>query len=88
MYGLAGRRSDALRLLRQLMEVSRRRWLDPYNVATVYAGLGDADAAIEWLRRMIRERSSAAGFLPTDPMLDGLRRDPRFPPLLAEVGLD
>lgn len=62
-------------------------WVDPYNVAVVYEGLGDIDRGIEWLRRTIRERSSAIMFFKIDPLIDGLRTDPRFPLLLKEVGL-
>jgi hypothetical protein len=76
-----------LRLLQQLLEISPRRWVDPYNVAFVYSGLGDVDRGIEWLRRAITERSSAIGWLKIDPWLDPLRSDPRFPLLLKEVGL-
>jgi tetratricopeptide (TPR) repeat protein len=87
VYGHAGRRADALQLLQQLLDIAQRRWVDPYNVALVYDGLGDVDRGIEWLRRAIKERSSAIGWLKNDPFLDGLRTDPRFPALLEEVGL-
>ena len=87
VYGRAGRRSDALRLLQQLMGIARRRWVDPYNVAGVYAGLGDMDQGFEWLRRAVRERSGSISALRVDPWLDVLRSDSRFPLLLREVGL-
>jgi DNA-binding SARP family transcriptional activator/TolB-like protein/Flp pilus assembly protein TadD len=87
VYGHAGRRADALDLLKKLRDMSERRWVDPYNVAYVYEGLGDIDQGIAWLRRTIRERSPAIMFLKTDPHIDGLRADPRFPLLLQEVGL-
>ena len=61
--------------------------LDPYNVAAVYEGLGDVDQGIEWLRRAVRQRSSAISGLRVDPFLDGLRADPRFPLLLKQVRL-
>ena len=67
--------------------MSRRRWVDPYNVAVVYDGLGDIDRGIEWLRRAIRERSAAISDLKVDPAMDGLRTDPRFQLLLKQVGL-
>ncbi len=82
----AGQRAEALRMLQQLLGISQRRWVDPYNVALVYDGLGDVDRGIEWLRRAIRERSSAIGWLKTDPWFT-LRRDPEFQSLLQEVGL-
>src|SRR5438128_8255116 len=87
VYGHAGRRADALQLLQRLLDMSRRRWVDPYNVAVVYDGLGDIDRGIEWLRRAIRERSAAISDLKVDPAMDGLRTDPRFQLLLKQVGL-
>ena len=87
VYSHVGRRADALDLLKRLLDMSKRRWVDPYNVAYVYEGLGDIDQGIAWLRRTIRERSPAIMFLKTDPHIDGLRTDPRFPLLLKEVGL-
>jgi eukaryotic-like serine/threonine-protein kinase len=87
VYGHAGMRADASHLLQKLLDISKRRWVDPYGVASVYEGLDDIDRAIEWLRRAIRERSAGIAWLKTDPVLDGLRGDPRFPLLLKEVGL-
>lgn len=57
------------------------------KVAGVYGALGDTDRGIEWLRRAVRERSSAVSDMKVDPYLDGLRTDPRFPLLLKQVGL-
>ena len=87
VYAHAGRREDALPLLQKVLAISKRRWVDPYNVAAVYEGLGNVDLGIESLRRAIRERSSAISGLKVDPFLDGLRADPRFPLLLKDVGL-
>jgi TolB-like protein/Tfp pilus assembly protein PilF len=88
VYGHAGRRADALQLLQRLLDISKRRWVDPYGLAIVYEGLGDIDRGIKWLRQAIRERSSEISGLKADPFLDGLRADPRFPLLLKEVGLN
>ena len=87
VYAHAGRRADALPLLQKVLAISKQGWVDPYNVAAVYEGLGDVDQGIEWLRRAIRQRSSAISGLRVDPFLDGLRADPRFPLLLKQVRL-
>jgi hypothetical protein len=57
------------------------------QIAALYTGLGDHEAALEWL-----EKSAAAGDLSlavvgTDPALDPLRDDPRMQRLMDELGL-
>jgi TolB-like protein/tetratricopeptide (TPR) repeat protein len=49
VYGLAGRRLDALKLLDRLKKVSARSYLDPYNVALLYDGLADTGRTMDWL---------------------------------------
>ena len=80
VYGLAGRRDDALRML---AELERRRATDPapFGFAMIYAGLGDKDRAFAAL-------DSAIDLIPqyrAQPDLalwNPLRSDPRFAKLL------
>jgi tetratricopeptide (TPR) repeat protein len=87
VYGRAGRRRDAEEMLRRLMAISKRRWLDPFHIALVYVGLGDLDRAVEWLRKAVKEGSQTLVFLKVDPFFDPLRSDPRFQALLRELGI-
>ena len=45
----------------------------------VYTGLGDKDQAFSWLDKAYAERCEYLVYLPTEPMADPLRSDPRFP---------
>jgi hypothetical protein len=56
-------------------------------MATIYAGLGENDRALESLRKACLEKSLDAGWIRSDFLLDGLRSDPRFQDLLRQVGL-
>ena len=87
VYARAGNRSEAERLVRVVLELGKETWLDPYNLVPIYAGLGERDKAFRWLDRAIAERSTAIAFMRIDPMLDGLRSDPRFSAALRRVGL-
>jgi TolB-like protein/Tfp pilus assembly protein PilF len=62
------------------------RWGDqwPSEVAHVYAYLGDADRAFEWLRKSAKEEDGA--FNPKDPLLRSMVNDPRWLPLLGSIG--
>jgi TolB-like protein/DNA-binding winged helix-turn-helix (wHTH) protein len=85
--GVAGRRAEALAVLEGLRQLSSTRYVSPYSVALVHAGLGDRDQALAWLEKAYVERSDYMVYLNREPMLDGLRSDPRFAALVRRVGL-
>ena len=79
MYASAGKRADAQKVLEHLKELSAHAYVAPYNVAVIYAGLGDRGQAFAWLNRAYDERSYLlAVYLTTDARLDSLHADPRF----------
>ncbi len=86
-YGLAGRKAEANRVLNELLELSRRRYVTPVPMAVVYIGLGDKDQAFVWLEKAYQERSNFMAFLKVIPIADPLRSDPRFDNLLERIGL-
>jgi len=61
--------------------------VSPYSVALVHVGLGESDQAMDWLEKAYVERSDYMPYLGREPMLDGLRSDPRFAALVRRVGL-
>ncbi len=85
--GVAGRRAEALAMLEGLRQLSSTRYVSPYSVALVHAGLGDREQALAWLEKAYAERSDYMPYLNREPMLDGLRSDPRFAALVRRVGL-
>ena len=56
-------------------------------MALVYVGLGDKTQAFEWLEKAYDERCEYLVYLPTEPVADPLRSDPRFKHLLDQLGL-
>jgi hypothetical protein len=70
-----------------MMEESRSRYVSPFYVALVYAGLRDNNAALDWLEKAFRDRSNAMVFLKVDPELNSLRSLPRFQSLQSQLGL-
>jgi len=61
--------------------------IGPYQVAQAYAWAGNADAAFTWLEKARTYPDTAMFWLKTDPLLDGIRGDPRWPALLERAGL-
>jgi len=86
-YAVSGRKAEAERTLHELMTRGERSYVPPYNVALVYHGLGDTDAALKWLERAYEEHDVRLIFLGVEPKWDGLRADPRFADLIKRVGL-
>ncbi len=85
-YALSGRREDALRLLSKIERNAKQRYISPYSLASVYAGLGDKPHAFDLLARAGRERSSDLMYLRHDPGFANLHDDPRFAELARQIG--
>ena len=62
-FGLARRLDDAQAILDQLFETREQNYACAFNIARVYAGLGDLDKAFEWLEKAVEERNSELVFL-------------------------
>jgi hypothetical protein len=70
ILGRSGRTAEARDLLGALEMASRQRYVPPYALALVHAGLGDADAAFEWLDRACAARDVHLMFLTADAKWD------------------
>ena len=86
-YGVTGKRAEAQKVLDQLQGQSKRRYVSPYLVALIYTGLSNNDQAFSWLEKAYEDRSINLVFLKVEPILDPLRRDPRFAELLQRMNL-
>ncbi len=87
IYGLSHQRREALKILRELKELSKQKYVTSYGLALVYAGLGENDQAFAWLNKGYAERTHWLVWLKLDPRWDSMRSDPRFQDLLRRVGL-
>jgi len=87
-YAISGNKVEAYKVLDHLQAISRQRYVAPYNVAIIYAGLGEKDEAFQWLNRAYDDRSYILPvYLNTDNRLDSLRSDPRFQELRRRIVL-
>jgi tetratricopeptide (TPR) repeat protein len=87
VYAVSGRRADALKIAKELKDLSSHAYVDFYQVAVIYAGLGDKDEAFRLLEKAYEEHSSSMPFLAVDPFWYGIRSDPRYAELLRRMGL-
>jgi len=86
-FGLAGRRDEAHKILDELLDLSRQRYVSPQSIVAVYVGLGDRDKAFEWLEKCYQERANSLTWLNASPADNPIRSDPRFDDLLRRIGL-
>jgi DNA-binding winged helix-turn-helix (wHTH) protein/TolB-like protein/Tfp pilus assembly protein PilF len=86
-HAIAGNRSEARKILDELDQLSKHKYVSPFPVAVAYTGLGENDRAFTELEKAYAERSWAMGMLQVNPVFDPLRSDPRFAALLRRVNL-
>ena len=67
-YAMSGRRAEAQTVIAELQQTAKRRYVSPYDVATIYAGLGEKEQTLAWLEKAYEDRSGwLALWLKVDP---------------------
>jgi tetratricopeptide (TPR) repeat protein len=87
-YALSGEKDEARKILDDLKEQSKKRYVAPTVVASIHAALGEKDQAFVWLDKAYDEHDAILVQLKVEPIFDELRSDPRFTVLLKRVGLE
>lgn len=86
-YAVSGQIREAESVLADLKKRSKQDYVSPYNVATIYVGLGEKQLAFKLLERAYEERDEHLVRIKIHPRLDSVRSDPRFVNLLKRIGL-
>jgi hypothetical protein len=80
-----GRIEEARQRLETFTQNNQAR--QAYSIATIHGWRGDDDQAFHWLNRSVDQGEVAVVGTMTDPLLAGLRDDPRWDALLARMNL-
>jgi TolB-like protein/Tfp pilus assembly protein PilF len=81
-----GDKDAAVRLLAELEELSKHRYVLSNWRTLLYLSLGNRDEAIRWLEQAMADHDSfGITMIKVDPLLDPLRGDPRFEALVQKV---
>jgi len=75
-YGISGRRSDAQAVLARMEKSSGQDFVGSFNVAVIWAGLGDRQKTVAFLQSAWKEEDAAMTWLRVDPRFDSVRSDP------------
>jgi TolB-like protein/Flp pilus assembly protein TadD len=86
-YARAGQADKARKIIAQMQSALPKDRVGWYEIALIYAGLGEKGEAFKWLEEAYRNHDVGLVYLKVDPCLDPLRSDPRFDDLLRRVGL-
>src|SRR4029079_8668190 len=87
VLAVAGRTEQAKTALSHLQTAAKHQYFCPYEIATVYVSLGDHDTAYRLFRKGTREHADCMAWLGVEPWIDSFRSDPRYGPLLRDIGL-
>ena len=87
VYAMAGKIAEAQGILRELQARAGKQQVGAYEIAFIYAALGQKDLAFQWLEKAYEQHDTGMTYLKTDPCLDPLRQDPRFEQMERRVGL-
>jgi TolB-like protein/Tfp pilus assembly protein PilF len=86
-YALAGRRTEALAILKDLETKYERHEALGQDLAAVYVGLGDNDKALAWLEKDFQAHSGLLVRIRWLSPFERLRSDPRYADLRRRMGL-
>jgi len=86
-YAAAGRTAEARQVLNDLQQLQGERYVSPYTVAAIYAGLGDQEQVFKWLEKAVEGRDIWLMNLKVDPVFAKLRSNRKFADLLARIRL-
>jgi TolB-like protein/Tfp pilus assembly protein PilF len=75
---LAGKRKEALEIVRRLEALAKHRYISPFEFASMRFALAQIDAGFRWLNQSCQDRSFELLSMRVDPRLDMVRNDPRF----------
>lgn len=86
LFAKAGRIQEAREVLNTLEALAKEKYVPPYCMALICAGLDEGDSALRWLDRAYDARDIHLLFLPVDPKWDKLRDHPRFAAIIERCG--
>ncbi len=86
-YAQMGRQIEARKILDQLLQQRRTRYVSAQIIAAIYVAFGEKDEAFRWLELAATEHSGILQWIAFLPEFRPLRPDKRFPNLLRRIGV-
>jgi TolB-like protein/Flp pilus assembly protein TadD len=86
-FALAGRRKQALDVLKKLESYAKERYVSPLEFAWIQFALGETDLGFRWMQKAVEDRSFDLISIKVDPRFDALKGDPRFETIARRMGV-
>ena len=86
-YSRLGYKGALQALLDDMLTQSTHQYVSSFEIAAMYARLGEKDHASEWLEKAHQARDAELVYLGTEPTFDLLHSDPAYVGLLRLIGL-
>ena len=71
--------------MRELEDLSKKRYVSPSSLATVDLGLSKPEKAIDWLEKAFDDRDPVLWWIGSDQLYDSVREGPRFQVLTKKI---
>lgn len=88
LHGVSGNKKEAEKILEELMEENKPDYIKAFQLALVYAGLGEKDKVFEWLERAYEVHCPLMVWIKVAPEFLHLHDDSRWEKLMRLMGLD
>jgi TolB-like protein len=86
-YSVEGKKGQTEKIISAFQAYVKKRYVPATYFGILFAALGEVDQALAWLEKAYEERADGLTWLNVDPMLDGLKPNPRFQALIKKIGL-
>jgi tetratricopeptide (TPR) repeat protein len=86
-FALSGKANEARRILAELHELAKKRYVSPFELASLHFSLGQTGEGFQWLEKSLQDRCFELICLRVDPRWEALRGNSRFQKLFDQLGL-
>ena len=87
-YALSGKQKQALSILHKLEDLTKTRYVSPFEFVAIHFALGHVDLGFDWLTKACQDRSFELISIKVDPRFDSLKSDRRFVSVARQMGLE
>ncbi|HKR01346.1 MAG TPA: winged helix-turn-helix domain-containing protein [Pyrinomonadaceae bacterium] len=86
VYAMSENRAAVIRVLNKLKRAAARHSSWSFDLAAIYACLGEKEKAFAFLEKAFEQRNPSVILLKVDQRFDNVRSDPRFASMLQSMG--
>jgi serine/threonine-protein kinase len=78
VFALLGKKSEAVEILNEMLDLSAKRYVAPFDLALLHFAVDRMDEGFQWLAKAMDDRGIEVVSLKVDPRLESVRHDSRF----------